>query len=95
MSIDNQTVKRIAFLSRLKVEDEKIEDVKDEFNQILHWIDELSEVDTSNVEPLVSLNSKALRLRKDEITAKNNKDAILQNAPCAEFDYFSVPKVVE
>ncbi|MBR1399708.1 MAG: Asp-tRNA(Asn)/Glu-tRNA(Gln) amidotransferase subunit GatC [Alphaproteobacteria bacterium] len=95
MAIDNQTVKKVAFLSRLRVEDEKIESAKDEFNKILQWIDELNELNTDNVEPLISVNEQTLRLREDEITAGNNKDEILQNAPMEEFDYFAVPKVVE
>lgn len=95
MAIDNQTVKKVAFLSRLRVEDEKIESAKDEFNKILQWIDELNELNTDSVEPLISVNEQTLRLREDEITAGNNKDEILQNAPMDEFDYFAVPKVVE
>ena len=95
MAIDNQTVKKVAFLSRLRVEDEKIESAKDEFHKILQWIDELNELNTDNVEPLISVNEQTLRLREDEITAGNNKDEILQNAPMEEFDYFAVPKVVE
>ena len=49
MAIDNQTVKKVAFLSRLRVEDEKIESAKDEFNKILQWIDELNELNTDSV----------------------------------------------
>ena len=68
MAIDNETVKRVAFLSRLKVEDNKIEATKEEFNKILSWIEELNEVNTDNVEPLISVNDTTLRLRDDEIT---------------------------
>ena len=53
MAIDSQTVKRIAFLSRLKVDDDKIEATKDEFNKILDWVEQLNEVDTESTEPLV------------------------------------------
>lgn len=95
MAIDNETVRRVAFLSRLKVEDEKIEATKSEFNKILAWIDELNEVNTDNVEALISVNDTTLRMREDEVTQGNCKDEILQNAPSAEYDYFAVPKVVE
>lgn len=60
MAIDNQTVKKVAFLSRLRVEDEKIESAKDEFNKILQWIDELNELNTDNVEPLISVDRKSV-----------------------------------
>ena len=95
MAVDNETVKRVAFLSRLKVEDNKTEAVKEEFNKILAWIEELNEIDTENVEPLISVNDIELRLREDNVTAGNCKDDILKNAPSAEYDYFAVPKVVE
>jgi len=95
MAIDNLTVKQIAFLSRLKVEDEKVEATKEEFNKILNWIEELNEVDTDKVEPLISVNDTVLRMREDTVTSGNCKDDILKNAPAAEYDYFAVPKVVE
>ncbi len=95
MAIDNETVKRVAFLSRLKVEDEKIEATKEEFNKILNWIEELNEMNTDNVEPLISVNDTTLRLREDQITDGNYQEAVLANAPDKEYDYFAVPKVVE
>lgn len=95
MAVDNETVKRVAFLSRLKVEDNKTEAVKEEFNKILAWIEELNEINTENIEPLISVNDIELRLREDNVTAGNCKDDILKNAPSAEYDYFAVPKVVE
>ena len=95
MAIDNETVKRVASLSRLKVEDNKIEATKEEFNKILSGIEELNEVNTYNVEPLISVNDTTLRLRDDEITDGGCQEAVLANAPDKEYDYFAVPKVVE
>jgi aspartyl-tRNA(Asn)/glutamyl-tRNA(Gln) amidotransferase subunit C len=95
MAVDNDTVRRIAFLSRLKVESDKLEDTKQEFNKILAWVEELNEVDTDNIEPLVSVNNEALVLREDEISSGHNAQEVLSNAPKTEFGYFVVPKVVE
>lgn len=95
MAIDNETVKRIAFLSRLEIENDKIETTKEEFNKILNWIEELDELDTSNIEPLVYVNDDILRLREDIVNSGKCKDDVLSNAPMKEFDYFAVPKVVE
>lgn len=95
MAIDTETVKRVAFLSRLKIDDAKIEATEKEFNKILSWIEELNEVNTDNVEPLISVNDTTLRLRDDEITDGNYQAAVLKNAPDKEYDYFAVPKVVE
>lgn len=95
MSIDNDTVRRIAFLARLKVEQDKLEETKEEFNKILAWVEELGEVNTDNVEPLVSVNNETLTLRQDEVTAGHISKEILANAPAKEYGYFVVPKVVE
>ena len=95
MTIDNKTVKRIAYLSRLNIEDDKIEETKDEFNKILNWIEELNEINTDNVTPLATINEECLRMREDIVTAGKCKDEVLSNAPMKEFDYFAVPKVVE
>ncbi len=95
MAIDNETVKEIAFLSRLRVADNKVEDTKEEFNKILDWIEQLNEVNTDNVAPMISVNENNLRLREDEITDGNYREAVLANAPDKEYDYFAVPKVVE
>lgn len=95
MAIDTETVKRVAFLSRLKIDDAKIEATEKEFNKILSWIEELNEVNTDNVEPLISVNDTTLRLRDDKITDGNYQEAVLKNAPDKEYDYFAVPKVVE
>lgn len=95
MAIDAQTVKRIAFLSRLKIEDDKIAATEEEFNKILQWVDQLKEINTDDVAPLISVNENHLALRQDKVTEGNQADAVLANAPMKEYGYFAVPKVVE
>lgn len=95
MAVDSKTVKQVAFLARLKVEDSKVESTKDEFNKILSWVEQLSEVNTDNVEPLVSVNDTKLFQREDAVTDGHLKAEVLKNAPQQEFGYFAVPKVVE
>jgi len=95
MAIDTETVKRIAFLSRLRIEDDKVQAAEDEFNKILDWVEQLKEVNTDNVAPLVSVNENNLQLRADEVTEGNQSEAVLANAPMKEYGYFAVPKVVE
>ena len=95
MAVDNETVRKIAFLAKIKVEQDKLEETQQEFNKILSWVEELSEVNTDNVEPLVSVNNESLTLREDKITAGHNAQEVLANAPAQEFGYFVVPKVVE
>ncbi len=95
MAIDTETVRKIAFLSRLRIENSKIEETEKEFNHILDWIEQLNDVDTDNVEPLESVNDEALSLREDVVCEGNQRDEVLQNAPDAAYGYFVVPKVVE
>ncbi len=95
MAIDNQTIKRVASLARLKIEEKDLETVHAEFNGILNWVEQLQEVDTQNVEPLFSVNEEPLVIRDDKVTDGHLKNEVLQNAPEQEFGYFAVPKVVE
>lgn len=95
MAIDNDTVKRIAFLSRLKVDETRLEETKDEFNKILSWVEQLNEIDVQGVEPLVSVNEENIACREDVVSDGNKKADVLANAPMSEFGYFAVPKVVE
>ncbi len=95
MSISNETVEKIASLSKLKIDEGKLDETRNEFNKILDWMAQLDEVDTDGVEPLVSVNAQNLVCREDVVTDGNKKAEILANAPASEFGYFSVPKVVE
>ena len=95
MSIDVSTVDKIAFLSRLKIEDNVKEDTKEEFNKIIQWGNLLKEIDTDGVEELVSVNEDGIQLREDEVTQGNCPEDVLANAPMKEYGYFAVPKVVE
>ena len=95
MAIDKETVKKVAFLSRLRIEDDKIEATEQEFNKILTWIEQLNEVNTADVGPLVSVNESTSVCREDKVTEGNQSAAVLANAPQAEYGYFVVPKVVE
>ena len=95
MSVDKDTVKKIARLARLDVPEERQEQIAGELQAILSWIEELSEVDTANVEPLANVTGHSLPLRVDKVTDGNKVDDILANAPEQASGFFVVPKVVE
>jgi len=95
MTIDAQTVKRVAFLSRLRIAEDKIPTAEDEFNKILQWVEQLNEVNTDGVEPLVSVNENTITCRDDIVTTANLSQEVLANAPQAAYGYFTVPKVIE
>ena len=93
--IDNEAVKKVAFLSRIKIDDDKIEATKEEFNKILNWVEQLKEVNTDGIEPLVSVTEGNVIMRADEVQKNNTAIDVLANAPEKEYGYFVVPKVVE
>jgi aspartyl-tRNA(Asn)/glutamyl-tRNA(Gln) amidotransferase subunit C len=95
MAVDNEIVKNIAYLSRIKVEQDKLEETKTEFNKILAWVEELNEVNVDNIQPLISVHEDPIVLREDVVTVENSSNDVLANAPQKEFGYFAVPKVVE
>lgn len=95
MSVDADTVRRIAHLARIAVAEDEIEHLRGEINGILAFVEQLSEVDVSEVEPMTSVTPMQMKKRPDEVTDGDNVDAILKNAPATQDGFFLVPKVVE
>lgn len=95
MSVDKETVKKIASLSRIAVTEAEADALVPELNNILGWVEQLSEVDCSNVEPMTAVIPNKLRLRDDVVTDGNIRDKVIANAPLAEHGFFAVPKVIE
>jgi aspartyl-tRNA(Asn)/glutamyl-tRNA(Gln) amidotransferase subunit C len=93
--VDAQTVRRIAHLARIAVAEEEIEHLKGELNAMLAFVEQLSEVDVSGVEPMTSVTPMAMRQRADVVTDGGIADDIVRNAPATEDNFFVVPKVVE
>lgn len=95
MSIDESTAARVAKLARIKVEPEALPALAAEFNTILGFIEQLSEVDVEGVEPMTSVTPQRLKRRGDVVTDGNQQERVLANAPDAREGFFAVPKVVE
>jgi aspartyl-tRNA(Asn)/glutamyl-tRNA(Gln) amidotransferase subunit C len=95
MSVDTATVQRIAKLARIAITDADAERLAPELGQILGWIEQLGEVDTSGVEPTAAVIPNTLRLRDDVVTDGGVRDQLMTNAPEAEHGFFTVPKVIE
>lgn len=95
MSVDLQTVKRVAKLARIAVTDDHAEKMVGELNTILGFVEQLSEVDVEGVEPMTSVVETTMKKRKDVVTDGNKADDIVANAPMSDDNFFMVPKVVE
>ena len=95
MSVDTATVKRIARLARLAIDDAQAAHMEKELNAILAWVEQLKEVDVAGVAPLTSVVEQRLQMRSDEVTDGGYADDLMKNAPQSENHFFVVPKVVE
>jgi aspartyl-tRNA(Asn)/glutamyl-tRNA(Gln) amidotransferase subunit C len=95
MSVDAETVRRIAHLARIAVAEDEVEHLKGELNSILAFVEHLSEVDVAGVEPMTSVTPMEMKKRPDEVTDGGIPDDIVRNAPATEDHFFVVPKVVE
>lgn len=100
MSVDKQTVAKIASLARISMDDAALERMVPELNGILNWVEQLGEVDVTGIEPMAAVIPNTLRLREDVVdadpfTAGGKREDVLANAPAAEHGFFGVPKVIE
>ena len=100
MSVTREEVTKIASLARIKMGDDELDTMVPELNNILNWVEQLGEVDTSGVEPMTAVIPNTLRLRDDVVdadplTAGGRREDVLANAPAAEHGFFGVPKVIE
>ena len=94
-NVTHQDIKKISRLARIEISQNDYENVANQVNKIIGWVDQLSEVDTNNVEPMVGVYDAPLRVAKDEIKDGNIEQDVLKNAPDAKYGYFAVPKVIE
>lgn len=95
MSVDKDTVRRIARLARLALEEDRVAPMVEELNGILAWVEQLKEVDVAGIAPMTSVVEQRLKMRDDVVTDGGNADALMANAPGGEDYFFVVPKVVE
>ena len=100
MSVSRETVAKVGSLARIKLDDAALDRMVPELNNILAWVEQLGEVETSGVEPMTAVIENNLRLRDDVVdadplTGGGIRDKVLANAPAAEHGFFGVPKVIE
>lgn len=95
MKIDDATVRHIARLARIKIDDAEVRTLQGELTEILNWVEQLEEVDTDSVEPMTCVTDMRIAMRKDEVTDGGYAEEIVRNAPERAGTFFVVPKVVE
>lgn len=95
MPVDEATVRRIAHLARIAVTDEEAAHLEGELNSILHWVEQLGQVDTAGVAPMTGAVAHSREMRADVVDDGGYPEQIVANAPESDENYFLVPKVVE
>ena len=95
MSIDNSTVKKVAKLARIEINEQEEATLITELNNMLGWVDELKQVNTDSVEPMLSVFNESMQMREDKAESNFDNKQILDNSPESNSGFFVVPKVVE
>ena len=95
MSVDLNTVRRIARLARIAVTDDDVPHLQGELNAILSFVEQLNEVDVRGIEPMTSVTPMAMKKRQDGVTDGGYPELVVRNAPATDDNFFLVPKVVE
>lgn len=95
MSVDQDTVRRIARLARIAVRDDELPALANELNNLLEWVEQLSEVDTNDIEPMTSAVAVTMKMRDDVVTSGDLHKEVTANAPQSEDGFYVVPRVVE
>ena len=96
MAITEDEARKVAHLARIAVDDADLPALAQELNGILHFMEQLNEVDVEGVEPMTSaVEGLSLPMREDVVTAGDDPQKVLKNAPKSEDGFFVVPKVVE
>ena len=95
MKVDNKLIYDLSRLAKLNFDEQTIEEMKSDFENILGFVDKLSEIDTEGVEPLIYLSDEVNMLRADEIDEEVTQEQALKNAPNKDSDYFKVPTVLK
>ena len=94
MSVDEKTVRRVARLARIKVEEKDVPKLAGELNAILAFVEQLNEVNVDGIEPLTSVVAMDMKKRADVVTDGHYPKAIVANTQ-SEDDFFMVPRVIE
>ncbi|MEO6894480.1 MAG: Asp-tRNA(Asn)/Glu-tRNA(Gln) amidotransferase subunit GatC [Ginsengibacter sp.] len=95
MKVNDALIEKLANLSRLEFDESEKEDIKNDLEKMLGFIDKLNELDTSGVEPLLHMSENVNVFRKDEVQGEIDKEEVFKNAPLHDNEFFKVPKVIK
>ena len=95
MEFDKKSLLKLGKLARISISDDKLNNLSQDLNSILEFVDQLKEIETDQVDPTSNSLNQKLEVRDDKVDTKNSTEDVLENAPEKEMDFFVVPKVIE
>ena len=94
MEITNEIIDKLAKLAKLQFKDEQRDEIRNDLNKIIAFVDKIDELDTEGVEPLIHMNTEINVLREDEVKETITQVQALKNAPSKDSDYFKISTVL-
>ena len=95
MEFDKKSLLKLGKLARISISDDKLNNLNQDLNSILEFVDQVKEIKTDQVDPTSNSLNQKLEVRDDKVDNKNSTEDVLENAPEKEMDFFVVPKVIE
>jgi len=95
VALTTDDVKQIAHLARVGLDEAALEPLRDDLSTVLGLVEQLNAIDTNGIEPMAHPGDAELRLRADEVSEDNQREALQTPAPAVEQGYFLVPRVIE
>lgn len=95
MLVNDALIDKLARLSRLSFDEAEKEEIKNDLQKMISFVEKLNELDLSNVEPLVHVTDAVNVFREDEIKGSISREDAFRNAPVHDGSYFKVPKVIK
>lgn len=94
MKITKEIVQKTAHLARLEFDEKGEEQMIEDLQKMVDWVDKLKEVDTEGIEPLTGMSMEKDAFREDQVSGHISREQALKNAPQHDSEYFRVPKVI-
>lgn len=95
MKITKEIVRKTAHLARLRFSEEQVEEMIQDLQQMVDWVEKLQEVDTKGIKPITNMSYEVNAFRDDEVKPHLPRNQVFKNAPKHDSEYFRVPKVIK
>ena len=95
MKINKEIITKLSSLSKLKFSKEEAELISEDLSKMVNFINQLNELETDGIEPLIHMNEEINNWREDKLGNNFNQEKALANSPVKDSTYFKLPKVLD